>query len=192
MVSPFLDWFHTFINSMHEWSAAQRRRSSSVWLSDWDSLVIDREVVLTQDKTLLAFGTLRTSSNAHQIWCFIRQEVAAIQNKSKSGSCGEVRGPKRWRVQGKTGKESWFCVFSARGPFGFMWWHSTSLTPHRLGAALPGRWSDLLPLIHPKPPQIKGMASLVEHDNCIKMCGECGARTEAYFMYIYKERLFMW
>lgn len=81
-------------------------RSPSVWLSDWDLLVIDRKLVLSQDETLPAFGIAHGSFGAHQRWCFIRQEMAAIQSKSLSGSCGEVRGQERWQVQGKTGEES--------------------------------------------------------------------------------------
>lgn len=80
-------------------------RSASAWLSDWDLLVIDRKVVLSQDETSLAFGMARGSFSAHRRWCFIRQEVAAIQNKSVEavGKCGGRRGGE---FRGKLGEKA--------------------------------------------------------------------------------------
>ena len=69
-----------------------------------------------------------------------------------------ARGERDVRVQVGSSGGSWFCVFSAKGPFGFRWWHSTSLTRPCLGAGMQGCRGDLLSMIHPKPPQIKGMA----------------------------------
>lgn len=63
----------------------------------------------------------------------------------------------RWEVQGETLRKSWFCVFSAKGPLSFRWWHSILLTQQCLWAAMPGFLGDLLSMIHPKLPQIIGM-----------------------------------
>lgn len=84
------------------------------------------------------------------------QEMAAVQNKSnprkpdegKRAEAGQVEVAK---FRGKRERKSWFCVLCAKGPCGSVWWHSTSLTRQRLGAAALGSSGDLLALIHPEP-----------------------------------------
>lgn len=81
-------------------------RSSGVWLSDWGLLVIDRKVVLSQDETLLAFAIAQGSFSAHQRWCFIRQEMAAIQNNPAVEAVGKCGGRRGGRFRGKLGKKA--------------------------------------------------------------------------------------
>lgn len=122
----WIDSTRSLIPCMNELQLSAAR-SASVWLSDWDLLVIDRKVVLSQDETSLAFGIAQGSFSAHQRWCFIRQEVAAIQNKWKPwGSAGaeEVASS-----GGNWGRKLILCLLCQRS----LWFHV--MTQHLFNSA---------------------------------------------------------
>lgn len=83
---------------------------------------------------------------------------------------------------GKFREESWFFVFSAKGPVGFRWWHSTLLQQQHLWA---GCWGDLLSLIHPEPPQVKGMSDALEPNKTVAKCALKNFLRSSWFTLIY-------
>lgn len=75
----------------------------------------------------------------------------------------EGRGEGLWELRCELQGKRWRKADSVFFPLSFRWWHGILLTQQCLWTAMPRCLGDLLPMIHPKLPQIIGTPWLWNH-----------------------------
>lgn len=152
MLRWLLEWFHMFIISMHDWAAVLPGCPAWAVACNWTLCWLRKLASKTKKKRSLQCSDM----------IYMKRETIALQDWSKHRKVQEVSAEvvaQRWEVQGENcaGTLILFLLCQRSSLVQVMTQH-----PAKTSASwwLPWQLADLLPLILPKPPSIKGMSNL--------------------------------